>query len=353
MKLKQTTYILLLIIFLSTVTTFSQSKDGTISTFRTEVDGIGTNALTFLEIGVGSRAMGMGGAYAAIANDVSSLYWNPAGVVWVENMEIQVSHNEWFLDSKYEFVGGVFPIPSLNSAVGISFTTIGFDDQPVRTVNRPEGTGEYYDARDFALGLTFASAITDRFSFGITAKYLSSQIWHETASAFATDLGIFYNTELEGLRLGFSMSNFGTTLKYAGRDIHTTVDPDKEIENFDRVPAEYSTDSYPLPLLFRAGISYNVNMSDFGSTVFAVDLLHPSNAPEAINLGMEYSFLGMFFLRGGYQNLFDGENESGLTLGAGVDYYNNASNFGVRFDYAWNEWGLLDNSQSFSVGLVF
>ena len=61
----------------------------------------------------------------------------------------------------------------------------------------------------------------------------------------------------------------------------------------------------------------------------------------------------MFFLRGGYQNLFDGENESGLTLGAGVDYYNNASNFGVRFDYAWNEWGLLDNSQSFSVGLVF
>jgi len=81
--------------------------------------------------------------------------------------------------------------------------------------------------------------------------------------------------------------------------------------------------------------------------------LHPSNAPEAINMGLEFSFLNMFFLRGGYQNLFDDKTESGLTLGAGVDYYNKSANFGIRFDYSWNDWGLLDNSQSFSVGLIF
>lgn len=333
------------------ITVVAQDKTG--GGFKTEVAGIGTNAMTFLEIGVGSRALGMGNAYAAVANDASSLYWNPAGMVWVKNMELEVSHNDWFLDSRYQYIAGVFPIPSIGSAVGISFSTIGFDDQPVRTVNRPEGTGEYYDARDFALGLSFASAITDRFSFGLTAKYLSSQIWHETASAFAMDMGIFYNTQLDGLRLGFSMSNFGTEVKYEGRDIHTTVDPEKEVNNFDRVPAQYLTSSYPLPLLFRAGISYGVELGKFGSTLLAVDLLHPSNAPEAVNVGMEYVAFGMFTIRGGYQSLFDDTAEGGLTLGAGIDYYNSYDGYGIRFDYAWNEWGMLKNTQSFSVGLLF
>jgi len=262
-------------------------------------------------------------------------------------------HNEWFLDANYEFFGGVFPIPFLNSSIGLSFTTIGFDDQAVRTVNIPEGTGEYYDARDYSAALTWATALTERFSFGISFKYLSSQIWHETATAFAADMGIFYNTELEGLRLGFSMSNFGTELKYEGRDIHTTVDPDKEVVNFDRVPAEYQTDSYPIPLLFRAGISYEANLGNFGTSTIAVDLLHPSNAPEAVNVGFEYGFTNMFFIRAGYQGLFDEESISGLTLGTGVDYYNNSANFGVRFDYSWSDWGVLENSQRFSVGLVF
>ena len=182
---------------------------------------------------------------------------------------------------------------------------------------------------------------------------MSSQIWHETATAFAADLGIFYNTELEGLRLGFSMSNFGTELEYEGRDIHTTVDPDKQVENFDRVPAEYQTDSYPIPLLFRAGISYEADLGNYGTSTLAVDLLHPSNAPEAINVGFEYGFTGMFFVRAGYQGLFDDKAISGLTLGAGIDYYDNSANFGVRFDYSWADWGVLENSQRFSVGLVF
>jgi len=352
MKIKKIIEYIIILVLILIQNILAQDKSKS-NTFQTEVDGVGTNALTFLEIGVGARAMGMGGAYASVSNDASSIYWNPAGIVWIKNMEFEIMHNEWFLDADYEFIGAVFPIPNLNSSIGLSLTTIGFGDQPVRTVDRPEGTGEFYDARDYSIGLTWATALTSRFSFGISFKYLSSQIWHETASAFAADMGIFYNTELEGLRLGFSMSNFGTDLKYEGRDIHTTKDPDEEIENFDRVPAEYKTGSYPIPLLFRAGISYQAEFGMLGSTLFSVDLLHPSNAPEAINTGIEYSFANMFFLRGGYQGLFDKISESGLTLGAGIDYYNHSANFGVRFDYSWADWGVLDNSQRFSVGLIF
>ena len=250
--------------------------------FTTEVDAIGTGALTFLEIGVGARAMGMGGAFVAVANDASATFWNPAGIVWTEHIQIEANRNSWFLDDKYDFLSGVIPIPQFNSAIAVSFATIGFGEQPVRTVDRPTGTGEKYDARDYVVGLTWATALTDRFSFGVSAKFLSSRIWHESASAFALDFGIFYNTALKGLRLGFSMSNFGSSVQYIGRDLDSTLDPDNKVENFDRVPAEYKTDPYPLPILFRAGISYELNLGAAGSAILAADLLHPSHAPEAI-----------------------------------------------------------------------
>lgn len=321
--------------------------------FTTEVDAIGTGALTFLEIGVGARAMGMGGAFVAVANDASATFWNPAGIVWSDNIQIEASHTAWFMDTKFDFLSGVIPLPHLNSAIAVSFTTIGFGEQPVRTVDRPTGTGEKYDARDYSVGITWATALTDRFSFGLSAKFLSSRIWHESASAFALDFGIFYNTALDGLRLGFSMANFGSSVQYSGRDLDSTIDPDKEVENFDRVPAQYQTDPYPLPILFRAGISYELGLGPVGNVIIAADLLHPSHAPEAVNVGLEYGFLNMFFLRGGYQNLFDDSAINGLTLGAGIDYYNQDSGFGIRFDYSWSEWGVLSNTQRFSVGLVF
>ena len=332
---------------------FAGEDPTTANPFTTEVDAIGTGAMTFLEIGVGARAMGMGGAFVAVANDASATYWNPAGIVWADQVQIEVNHNSWFLDSKVQFISGVIPLPNFNSAIALSATTIGFGSQPVRTVTRPTGTGEEYDARDMAVGLTWATALTDRFSFGLSAKFLSSRIWHETANAFALDFGIFYNTALDGLRLGFSMSNFGSGVQYNGRDLDSTIDPDKEVENFDRVPAQYKTDPYPLPILFRAGLSYELSLGVLGSAIFAADLLHPSHAPEAVNVGMEYGFSNMFFLRAGYQNLFDDSSVNGLTLGAGIDYYNHDNGFGVRFDYSWSEWGVLSNAQRFSVGLVF
>ncbi|MBI5472324.1 MAG: PorV/PorQ family protein [Ignavibacteriae bacterium] len=349
------TIILLLLLLACRSQQYAQSEnksDPSIG-FKTEVDGIGTNAASFLEIGVGTRARALGGAYAAVANDASALFWNPAGIVWAGRVEVEAMHSEWFLDASHEFFGGIVPLPSISSAVGVSFVTLGFGDQPVRTVSRPEGTGETYDARDVAIGLTFASAITDRFSVGLTGKYINSRIWDVSGSAFAIDMGIFYNTQLDGLRLGFSMSNFGTNLAYGGRNLDTTVDPDEEVENFDRVPAQYKTNAYPLPLLFRVGISYQAEFGSFGSPMVTVELNHPSNAPEAINVGMEYGILDVCFLRGGFNGLFDKTAESGLTLGAGVEYFTNSSDLGFRFDYSWSEWGILGSTQSFSLGIVF
>lgn len=341
----------ILFLFMASVVIAQDKTGGT--TFQTQVSGIGTNAASFLEIGVGARALSMGGAYTSLANDASALYWNPAGIVWLSRPQIHVTHNNWFLDAKHDFAGAVVPLQFMNSAVGISFNTLGFGEQPVRTVDNPEGTGEFYDARDMALGLTFATALTDRFSFGLTAKYIEERIWHESGSAFAADFGIFYNTEITGLRLGFSISNFGTNLQLTGRDLDNIVDPDAQVQNFDRVPVSYKTQSSPLPLLFRVGVSYQKDLGSFGSALASIDLNHPSNSTESINLGLEYGFADMFYFRGGYQNLFEKNSVAGLSLGGGFDWFSPDQSYGVRIDYAWSDWGILSNSQRVSLDIIF
>jgi len=325
---------------------------GLFAQYETEVSGVGTNAATFLEIGVGARAMAMGGSYAAVANDPTALYYNPAGIVWINGIQVEAMHNEWLVGTKYDFVGAVMPLPIFDSSIGLSFMTLDYGEQAVRTVERPEGTGETYASRDYAVGITYAMAFTDRFSFGMTGKYINQKIWNETGNTMALDLGIFYNTNLDGLRLGISMSNFGNEIRLRGRDLDTTVDPDSKNENVDRVPVEYKTGSYPLPLLFRFGIAYEAKLGTFGSALVSMDLNHPSNSTESINVGAEYGFAGMFYFRAGYANMFEKNSINGLTLGGGIDSFK-PGHVGYRLDYAFSDWGILENSHRFSVGIAF
>ena len=94
------------------------------SEFREEVSGVGTNAANFLEIGVGARAMAMGGTYAAIANDPTALFYNPAGAAWVNGVQMELMHNNWLVDTKHDFVGIVVPLDFYNSALGLSVISL-------------------------------------------------------------------------------------------------------------------------------------------------------------------------------------------------------------------------------------
>jgi len=118
------------------------------------------------------------------------------------------------------------------------------------------------------------------------------------------------------------------------------------------VPVNYKVGAYPLPLLFRVGISYERNFGALGKLILATDVNHPSNTTESINMGCEYGFADMFYFRGGYESLFERDGINGLTLGGGIDYYMRGR-MGIRLDYSWGDWGILQSAQRFSLGLVF
>lgn len=313
----------------------------------------GTTTAQFLKIQVGSRAIGMGGAYVAFANDVSSIYWNPAGLSRLgPNGGVNFVHTNWLADMNFDFAAVVIRTGNMG-AFGLSFTSLSMPDMKVRTEFEPEGTGEFFSAMDMALGLSYARTLTDRFSMGITAKYIRQQIWHMTASTIAFDIGILFKTDFNFLTLGMSIANFGPKMQYSGKDIFINYDfdPAGHGDN-ENIFANLQTDKWDLPLLFRFGVAMEIMNREMNQLTVTVEARHPNDNTENVSFGMEYGFRHKFFLRGGYQSVYEDESEKGLTLGTGIVYYLSTS-IPLHIDYAYADWGRLNNVHRFSVEIHF
>lgn len=219
----------------------------------------------------------------------------------------------------------------------------------------PEGTGEFFSAGDLAAGLSYARMLTDRFAIGFTARFIQQRIWHESATAFAVDVGTKFKTDLfGGMVIGASLSNFGTPMRLSGRDTRQFIrlDPNKQGSN-DRIPTDIELDSWDLPLRFQFGVSTNVLQDDNYRWTVALDAIHPSDNYESVNVGSELAFADYIFLRGGYQSLFLDQTEGGLSFGIGVTSSLLSNSAAVMFDYAYRDLGRLKNIQVFSLSFRF
>ncbi|MGB2870154.1 MAG: PorV/PorQ family protein [Bacteroidota bacterium] len=307
----------------------------------------GTTAAPFLEFGVGPRAVGMGEAFTAVANDASAMYWNPAGMERLSMGEVAFSYMNWVADMDFMYAGVVFKAGSTGS-FGISLTSLSTPEMLVRTVDQPEGLGSRFDAADLALGVSYAKYLTDRFSFGSTFKYIQRRIWHMEASAVALDFGVLYSLPVNGMKLGISISNMGSKLQMRGSDLTVSTDTDPLKEgNTTAVMTELRTKEWSLPLLFRFGIAYDLVESESHTLTIASDYLHPNDNTESVNVGLEYTFENLLTLRGGYQSLFMDESEKGLTLGVGL------KQGGVGVDYSYSALQNLGYVQQFSAKIQF
>lgn len=320
----------------------------------TDVSKSGTSVATFLEIAVGAPAVGMGGAFVSISNDATALYWNVAGIAELDRNEVVALHNSWIAGTNLDFLALVLSLGDFGN-IGVSFASLSMDDMLVRTVEKPEGTGEFFSAGDIAAGISYAKQLTDRFSIGFTAKYIQQQIWHETATAFAIDAGTVFQTDLfGGMTIGASISNFGTKMELSGRDTRQfgRVD-DTKLGSNERVPFNIELDSWHLPLLLQFGVSTDFLKGENHRWTFAVDALHPSDDFESLNIGTEFAFQDFLFLRGGFQSLFLDGGEGGLSFGAGIKSDMLFSQALIKVDYAFREMGRLENIHVFSLGVSF
>jgi len=318
------------------------------------VSKVGTSAATFLEIPVGARAAAMGGAYVSLATDASALYWNVAGIANLERNEIMGIHTRWLAETSFDFAGLIIPLGSA-SVLGISFTSLSMDDMLVRTVEKPEGTGEYFSAGDISVGLSYAFNLTERFSIGFTGKYIQQKIWHMSASAFALDAGTTFRTDLiNGLVIGASISNFGTAMQLEGRDTRRFSPADEtKLGSNQSIPQNIEMDTWNLPLLFQIGVSTSAFKSENINWIVAVDALHPSDNYESVNVGTEFGYNGFLFLRAGYSSLFLTDSEGGMSLGLGLTTHSLFSSILIKFDYAYQDRDRLENVQFMSIALEF
>ncbi len=314
----------------------------------------GTTAATFLQIPVGARGIGMGGAFVGTADDITSLYWNPAGSARLQNREVMFSHIDWIADANFDYGAVGIPLADIGT-IGLSFTSVTMDEMLVRTVERPEGTGELFSAGSIAIGIHYARNLTDRFSIGFTGKYIHEHIWDMSAQGFALDFGTLFTTDfLNGMRIGAVITNFGTDMQLSGRNTlqYGRIDDRKQGSN-ERIPFHIEMEKWPLPLNFQFGVATDFIKNDVHLLTIAIDALHPSNNFQSINVGGEYGFQNLIFLRGGFHSLFLQDNEGGLTLGLGLLADLFGGNVKSRVDYAYRDFGRLREVHVFNVSVLF
>ena len=305
---------------------------------------VATTGAQFLKMEPGSRAMGMGGAYGAIANDASAIWWNPAGMSRLDKNEVMFMHANWLAGINYDFFAAVARFG--DNAVGASVTSLNYGQMEVTTVQQPDGTGEMFTPTSFALTVGYSRKLSENFSFGVNGKYVNDQIKNSSASAFAFDVGTLYDVGL--LSIGAEVANFGTKMQMEGSDL-TLVTP---VGNDPNVVSTLQTQAYDLPLRLRVGVAFHLIRTEMNNLIIASDVVHSNDNYEYVNVGGEYRWNNVISLRAGYSELGVPDREAGLTFGAGVRIFlTNA--LAAKFDYSYGSYGRLLNVQRFTFALDF
>jgi len=311
----------------------------------------GTSLGQFLQIEPGARIAAMGNAGATLGDGLQAVYFNPAAIGLLETFDVDFTHAEWFAGIAYDHIAAGMPLGKWGRGY-TSITSLNSGEIDVRTVDQPLGTGERYTVSDLALALGWGFEVTDRVAAGVQVNVLQERIWHSTASTFTFNIGTLYRAAPNGLRIGASLTNFGTDASFTGRDLAITYDndPNRTGDN-GTLPGDRSTGDYPVPMMFRLGASMPYRFGNDWKALVACDAAHPSDDSESLSLGGELQYRNLVALRGGYQNLFLEDAEMGLTLGAG--FRGRLESVNYRLDYGWADQGRLEGTHRITLGVTF
>jgi hypothetical protein len=299
----------------------------------------GTSAGTFLKIGVGARPVGMGEAFVAVANDPSTIYWNPAGLAGLQRKEVTASHVDWPADVSYDFVAAVLPVEKLGGSVGIQFASLRTDLQETDE-DHPYGTGRSFQYTDFVGGLSYARRFTDKLLIGLTGKYVHENLGLEvggtTINSWLVDVGSIYYIGLGSLRIGVTLANFGPDFSPGGQFYSP---------NGLGVRAY---DSFNPPTQFRYGIAMEPYEAHDVRVTTSLEVSQPADNQQQLKGGLETTFARTLSLRAGY-NL----NADEIKWSAGAGVVGDIGTLRGTVDYAYSDGGLLGSIHRVSLGVRF
>ncbi len=284
---------------------------------------VGTAGAQFLELGVGARANGMGDAFVAVSNDATAMYYNPAGLTQLYDREVVFTHVEYPAEIAYEYAGMAYPLTRFGGVLGVGFYMLNGGSFDETTYEYPLGTGRTFGAREYAVGLSYGRNLTDRFSVGMTLKFIDELYEEERSSGWAADVGTNYDTGFRNFKISMVITNFGPDMTFV-------------------------RESYPLPINFKFGGAINVLDGEHHKGVFALEATHPSDNLEKYNAGFEYGYDGKYFLRIGDKFNYD---EGTISFGGGVRLPLNKRE--LRLDYAYQDLGKLNQAHRFTLGFKF
>ena len=308
----------------------------------------GSAGAQFLKIGVGSRYQGMADVGVATATDAYAAYWNPAGLVEVENWSLAFSNVNWLLDINLNYFAGARNFEDVG-VFAVSATVLSAGEQEITTVLEQSGTGQTYSFSSYAIGLSFARQLTHRFAFGTTVKFIGEKIGDVDAQGVALDFGTLLYTGYNSLRIGMAITNMGPGMRFTGAGLKVDYDNQDAQANNRTVDAELSARAYNLPLSFRVGMAYDFDFGPNSMVTVSGELYDPNDSHQKASFGAELSYLSRFFLRGGYKFRYDEEN---LTVGGGL-LAPMGEDTQLVIDYSWQDFGRLESTQRFSIGFTF
>lgn len=277
--------------------------------------GTGTSGASVLRQSSSARVVGMGEAYTAVAENVYTLQYNPAGLAVIEQAEISALYVKGLDDVYYGYLGLAYPFDGGAAAASLLTLQGGMIE-----INEEDGTSETLNAQQdyvFCIGGGWEIiSLPKGLMVGAVFKVIHSVLVEQyRALAFAVDIGVYYPTPIKGLTVGVSFQNIGTELKY--------------LEATD-----------PLPFIARAGVGYKIDFQNDNYLQMAADLLNE----DKLHLGVEYGFNNSAWVRLGYKIGYSLES---LTCGLGLGIEK------LRVDYALGLMGDLGLKHLVSVTFIF
>jgi outer membrane protein OmpA-like peptidoglycan-associated protein len=270
---------------------------------------VGTTAMPLLKIAAGPRASAMGETFTALADDATAIFWNPAGLGRIKNLEFFLAHQEWFQDIRDEYASMVLPAGTGRLGLGLTYSgTTGIEVWGPDNRRGEIGTTSNHVG---VLNAAYGAALNERYSVGAGAKVLYDHLGSGSSFGFGGgfDLGGMMRVRPD-VSIGLSAQNLGA--------------------------AWYRDNPYTwiLPMTFRLGGAYqreNLNA--------AAELVLPIDNSPSLHLGGEYTALNILTFRAGFktgpQDISTLSVLSGLTLGLGA----RLGRFAV--DYAFVPYGTL------------